>query len=1013
MKSSIISSASSAMSMRGLTVFISDIRQCQSKEQEQNRVDRELAHIRQRFLGEANLSGYHKRKYVWKMLYIHMLGYEIDFGHMEAINLVSSPKYSEKSVGYLACTLLLHEEHELLALLINSMRNDILSGNEHFQTLALSCICNIGSKEFSEALAPDVIRILSPGAVSKAAKPAVKRRACLCLLRLYRKVPEILTAGEWSDKQLALLDERNMGVLTSALGLLLGIVARNSDGYEEAVPKICRLLTKYVVQKEYPTEYTYYQLPSPWLQVKLLRILQFFPPPEDRQLREVLHKVLQIILNSTEMQKNVNKNNACHAVFFEAIRLVIHLGRTSSLLTLACNLLAKYITIKDANLRYLGLETMALMAEKNDVSDQLVRHRSSILGALFKETDISIRRRCLDLLFNICDDEAAEEVVGELLRFLEKADYVIKEDVVLKIAVLSERHAHDFKWYVDVILRLISLAGDFVAEDVWWRVVQIITNNESVQLYAAQRVFDSLTPQHVHLTMTKVGCHVLGEYADQLVREGAITAQRVLDVLLSKLHTCPVETKAMILTAIGKLGNLFPEIASSVHDILQLHSNSLDSELQQRSCEYIALQSLPKLQQSVFEIMPAFPERESSVLKLVKEKMKGDVTDKREGAGDGQGDDDSSSRQTREDRPAIGTTHLDDDDSVRVDNLAKRQLPAPTAAPVVPPKPARSGLEELLDLGDALPAAPIQTQSSIYQTQSLAMPQAAPVSIPATAGSSSLDDLLGIASVPAPVAAAPAALGMFGARPAVNQQALVNHAQALIKLQTQALVDGVLYEDDFVQVGVKGKLQGNQYMMALYFGNKVDAAFTNFRSVVGPFPALDIQSKPPPNVVGSKQQVQHLLMLQCVAPFVECPPLEVSFNVNGTPCTILIKAPISPAAFTVPAPLDGQQFFARWGATAGANKDRQQIFKARDASCLQKAALDASTTNLHLASLAGVDPNPNNTVATGNVLTKGESVVVMIRLEANTRDGLIRASVRSGSPEVSLAIEKLVVAQLG
>jgi len=984
------------MSMRGLTVFISDIRQCQSKEAEQKRVENELAHIRQRFLGEANLSGYHKRKYVWKMLYIHMLGYEIDFGHMEAINLVCSNKYSEKSVGYLACTLLLHEEHELLALLINSMRNDILSGNEHFQSLALSCICNIGSKEFSEALGPDVIRILSPGSVAKSAKPAVKRRACLCLLRLYRKVPEIISAGEWSGKMLELLDERNMGVLTSAMGLLLGIVARNPDGYEEAVPKICRILTKYVVQKEFPTEYTYYQLPSPWLQVKLLRALQFFPPPEDRQLREVLHKVLQIILNSTEMQKNVNKNNACHAIFFEAIRLVIHLGRTSSLLTLACNLLAKYITIKDANLRYLGLETMGLMAEKNDVSDQLVRHRASILGALFKETDISIRRRCLDLLFNICDDEAAEEVVGELLRFLEKADYVIKEDVVLKIAVLSERHAHDYKWYVDVILRLISLAGDFVAEDVWWRVIQIITNNETVQLYAAQRVFESLTPQHVHLTMIKVGCHVIGENADQLVKDGSVSSQRVLDVLFSKFSTVPSETKAMILTAIGKLANLFPELAAPIQEILQQHTASLDAELQQRSCEYMALQSLPKLQQSVFEIMPAFPERESSVLKLVRQKMKGDVTDKRETTADG--DEEPHSRQTRsDDRPAIGSAHLDNDDSARAEPPKRSQASAP---PPLPAKSSRGGLEELLDLTDSSPS-PSQPQQSIFQAQ----PQVA--SAPQT--TSSLDDLLGIAvSVPVVAPVQPA----FGARPSVNQQALANHTAAVAKLQTQPIVDGILYEDDFVQVGVKGKLQGNQYMVALYYGNKVDAAFTNFRSALGPFPALEIQSKPPPNVVGSKQQVQHLLMLQCNSPFSELPPLEVSFNVNGTPCTIALKAPISPASFIAPSQLDAQNFFAKWGATVGAGKDRQNIFKARDASFLQKPLLDASATNIHLSSLAGVDPNPGNTVASGNVLTKGDSVIVLVRLEANARDGLIRASVRSASSDVAQVVEKLIVAQL-
>jgi AP-2 complex subunit alpha len=38
--------------MRGLSVFISDIRNCQNKEQERLRVDKELGNIRTRFKNE-------------------------------------------------------------------------------------------------------------------------------------------------------------------------------------------------------------------------------------------------------------------------------------------------------------------------------------------------------------------------------------------------------------------------------------------------------------------------------------------------------------------------------------------------------------------------------------------------------------------------------------------------------------------------------------------------------------------------------------------------------------------------------------------------------------------------------------------------------------------------------------------------------------------------------------------------------------------------------------------------
>jgi len=34
-----------------------------------------------------------------------------------------------------------------------------------------------------------------------------------------------------------------------------------------------------VVEHEYSATYAYYKVPSPWLQVKLLRLLQYYPPP--------------------------------------------------------------------------------------------------------------------------------------------------------------------------------------------------------------------------------------------------------------------------------------------------------------------------------------------------------------------------------------------------------------------------------------------------------------------------------------------------------------------------------------------------------------------------------------------------------------------------------------------------------------------------------------------------------------------------------------------------------------
>ena len=64
----------------------------------------------------------------------------------------------------------------------------------------------------------------------------------------------------------------------------------------------------------------------------------------------------------------------------------------------------------------------------------------------------------------------------ELLFYLEQhANYDIKEELVLKIAILAEKFLNDFNWYIDVTIRLITLAGEFVSDDVWYRIVQVVT----------------------------------------------------------------------------------------------------------------------------------------------------------------------------------------------------------------------------------------------------------------------------------------------------------------------------------------------------------------------------------------------------------------------------------------------------------------------------------------------------------------------------------------------------------
>jgi AP-2 complex subunit alpha len=166
-------------------------------------------------------------------------------------------------VGYIVTSCLLNENHDFLRLVINTVRNDIIGRNETFQCLALTMVGNVGGREFSESLAPDVQKLL----VSNTCRPLVRKKAALCLLRLYRKNPDVVNVEGWSQQMVQLLDERDLGVLTAVMSLLVALVASNPDGYWSCLPKCVHILERLTRSQDILQEYTYYGIPSPWLQV--------------------------------------------------------------------------------------------------------------------------------------------------------------------------------------------------------------------------------------------------------------------------------------------------------------------------------------------------------------------------------------------------------------------------------------------------------------------------------------------------------------------------------------------------------------------------------------------------------------------------------------------------------------------------------------------------------------------------------------------------------------------------
>ena len=81
--------------------------------------------------------------------------------------------------------------------------------------------------------------------------------------------------------------------------------------------------------------------------------------------------------------------------------------------------LGQFLSHRETNLRYLALESMCLLATSEFSHEAVKKHQETVINALKTERDVSVRQRAVDLLYAMCDRTNSEDIVLEMLTYLE------------------------------------------------------------------------------------------------------------------------------------------------------------------------------------------------------------------------------------------------------------------------------------------------------------------------------------------------------------------------------------------------------------------------------------------------------------------------------------------------------------------------------------------------------------------------------------------------------------------
>ncbi|CEM22902.1 unnamed protein product [Vitrella brassicaformis CCMP3155] len=572
--------------------LVKSIGESRSKQEEDKIIVSEMAILKSR-LNEPQVAPKKMKEYLVRALYVEMLGHDASFAYIKAINLTNDRNLICKKMGYLACNLCLHRDHELMLLLINTIQRDLSSANHLEVCSALTCISRLVNHEMIPAIFPQILKLMSH------TNEAVRKKACMALHKLYKLQPDVIQ--EARDHIRRALCDPDPSVMGSSLHLIHDLAKTNPGSCKDLVPSLVSIL-KQVTEHRLPRDFDYHRMPAPWLQVKLLSMLATLGHA-DQKASEQMYELLQEVMRRADSGVNVG-----YAIIFECVKTITSIYPSHNLLEIAASSISRFISADNHNLKYVGVTGLAAIVQVNPM--YAAQHQLVVVDCL-EDPDETLKRKTLDLLFKMTNPQNVTVVVEKLLFHLKaSSDQHLRRDLVSKITQLAEKYAPSNQWYLDTLTTLFELGGNLIADDTAYNLMRLIAEgpigdeeqDEAFRRYAVNtylKILEKAT-NPPDILMQVIGW-VLGEYGVLATVEG-YTLEDILDLLCDAIDRTFEDsaTRGWILAAITKLvGQNALWHSAGVKEVLQRYRSSQSTDIQQRCYELERLLANPQLMRDV------------------------------------------------------------------------------------------------------------------------------------------------------------------------------------------------------------------------------------------------------------------------------------------------------------------------------------------------------------------------------------------------------------------------------
>lgn len=331
-----------------------------------------------------------------KLVYLEMFGHDMSWASFNVLEVMSSPKYLQKRVGYLAAVQSFRSDTEVLMLAENLLKKDLNSPDKATMALPLVTIPHVINPSMANSLLTDLLPRLSHS------NPAIRKKTIVTLYRLALVYPETLRPA-WPKIKDRLLDENEDSSVTSAIvNVVCELGWRRPQDFLPLAPRLFELLTAGG---------------NNWMAIKIIKLFSTLTPLEPRLVKKLLPPLTSIIKTTPAM-----------SLLYECVNGIIQGGileasegttEGDEVARLCVNKLRAMLVVEgDPNLRYVALLAFAKITASH--ADIVSQHQDVILECI-DDADISIRTRALDLIIGMVNANNLQGVVERLLKQLRTA----------------------------------------------------------------------------------------------------------------------------------------------------------------------------------------------------------------------------------------------------------------------------------------------------------------------------------------------------------------------------------------------------------------------------------------------------------------------------------------------------------------------------------------------------------------------------------------------------------------